>query len=54
MLIQANLTAQNAFKTGGGFRRWIKMACGENPKRTYGIDKKMSPYTRLSSAQHMV
>lgn len=27
----------------------LKMACGENPKRTYGTNKKMSPATRMAN-----
>ncbi|KAI9472362.1 MAG: hypothetical protein EXX96DRAFT_583784 [Benjaminiella poitrasii] len=44
MLVQANLDTDHESK-----RRWMKMACGENPKRVYGNRNQM-PSTRLGEA----
>ncbi|CAG8566817.1 1210_t:CDS:10 [Acaulospora colombiana] len=30
--------------------RWLKMACGENPKRVHGIDRGVMPFTRMGEA----
>ncbi len=32
-----------------GAPRTFKMACGENPKRAYGVDRKSAPLTRMGS-----
>jgi len=48
MLVQYNLTWRNKFSVGGNNLRWMKMACGENPKG-YGTENKM-PFTRMGSA----
>lgn len=43
MLVQANNTEDTEW-------RWMKMACGENPKRIYGSLLHMQPSTRLGMA----
>ncbi|CAO3654957.1 unnamed protein product [Mucor fragilis] len=44
MLVQANINPEQDTKW-----RWMKMACGENPKRVYGGQNRM-PSTRLGEA----
>ncbi|KAI9145735.1 hypothetical protein BKA69DRAFT_1049373 [Paraphysoderma sedebokerense] len=49
MLLNFNLTKENESSVGGKKWRWMKMACGENPKG-YGRNENVMPFTRMGNA----
>ncbi|KAF2119667.1 amidohydrolase [Lophiotrema nucula] len=47
---RAEISQQDMLAAPDAGLRWMKMACGENPKRVYGIYGKQGPFSRLGEA----